>query len=87
MHKKYFLSLAVALLMVFVLSAQRSLLSFDYYFTDYIKLQSLNHENGLLEKMNRCNANYIGGSIQIPLGYNNMIGIGMGLKKVNYQKD
>lgn len=69
------------------IQAQRNYLNFDYSFFQFKHSQIGNTSNGLSETLNRCEGNYAGASFHFGLGRKSSFGIGMGLSKINYQKE
>lgn len=87
MSKKHISTLFLALLLGVSIHAQRNYLNFDYSISQYKVPQVGENIFGLSEKLNRCEGNFIGGSIQFAIGRKKSIGIGLGLSTINYQKE
>lgn len=69
------------------LHGQRNFLNFDYSIYQYKTPQVAETVFGLSERLNRCEGNFMGGSYHIAVGRKSFIGVGMGLSKINYQKE
>ena len=69
------------------IQAQHKYLLFDYSISQFKFSGTKEHSLALFEKLNRCEGNYMGGSFHFELNRRNEIGIGMGLSKINYQKE
>lgn len=87
MSKKHIYTLLITLLLGVSIQAQRNFLNFDYSISQYKIPQAGGNASGLSEKLNRCEGSFIGGSYQFAVGRKSFIGIGMGLNKINYQKE
>ena len=87
MSKKHIITLLVILFIGISIQAQHNYLLFEYSISEY-KLSNANRTSATLsEKLNRCEGTYVGGSFHFALGRKNSLGVGMGLSKINYQKE
>lgn len=69
------------------IKAQHNYLLFDYSISQFKLSQTITASSTLFGKLNRCEGKYIGGSYHFALNAKNAIGVGMGLSKINYQKE
>lgn len=87
MSKKHITILFLSFILGLSLQAQRNYLNFDYSISQFKILNANKYSSTLSEKLNRCEGNYLGGSYHFSVGRKSSIGIGMGLTKINYQKE
>lgn len=87
MSNKHIITLLLSLFIGVSIQAQRNYLMFDYSFYQFQPSKVSGNYAGIPEKLNRCEGNYAGASYHFSLGRKNFLGIGMGLSKVNYQKE
>ena len=87
MSKKHLFTLLIVLFIGVSIQAQHNYLLFDYSLSQYKLSNATKTSATLSEKLNRCEGTYTGGSFHFALGRKNSLGIGMGLQKINYQKE
>jgi len=87
MSKKHITILLLSFFIGISIQAQHNYLLFDYSVSQFKLSQTSTTSSTLSEKLNRCEGKYAGASYHFALGRKNSIGIGMGLSKINYQKE
>ncbi len=87
MSKKHFTILLLSFFIGISIHAQHNYLLFDYSISHFKPSQASGTSSALLGKLNRCEGKYVGGSYHFAWRRRNEIGIGMGLSKINYQKE
>lgn len=87
MSKKHITILLLSLFIGVSIQAQRNYLMFESSFSQF-NLSKVSGTSAILsEKLNRYEGNYAGASYHFSVGRKNSLGIGMGLSKINYQKE
>lgn len=88
MSKIHITTLFLSLILGISIQAQQNYLVFDYSISQFKSLQkNTTSFIGISEKLNRCEENYLGGSYHFAVGKHNSFSIGIGLSKINYQKE
>ncbi len=87
MSKKQGIIFFLSLITRLSAQAQSNYLAFDYSFSQFKLSQTGGASAGIFEKLNRCEGNYTGVSYHFRYSRKSSVSIGMGLSKVNYQKE
>lgn len=86
MKNKALSTIAIIILTGFYNYAQHNYLLFDYNINNYKYSTEKYYAPDLFEKLKKITSTYSGGSYLYELDNKNLVGIGIGLKKCNYEK-